>query len=182
MSETKYAKIVERNGWKVVVYAVGGKDAEWYEKRGFMPCGGIEPVEPALAGRRTVGTTSVVIGGRIIRARVYENQSPADYDKVMEDYLAAVRSERGYTTREPDDYFGSSVPRWAQDAADWMRFRDAVMLYGLKVQNDYAATGNAPTIAEFKANLPQIEWTWKDADATSSVQIENHVTVEGEAQ
>lgn len=86
----------------------------------------------------------------------------ADYDQAMEDYLRSVRSERGYTTREPDDYFGSSNPRWAQDAKDWVAFRDAVMTYALEVINTYAKTGNAPTLAEFKAGFPKITWSYTE--------------------
>lgn len=88
--------------------------------------------------------------------------TPDDYDNAMEDYLRQVRSERGYTTREPDDYFGSSVPRWAQDAKDWVAFRDAVMTYALGVINTYAATGNAPTLAEFKAGFPKMVWSYTE--------------------
>lgn len=86
----------------------------------------------------------------------------ADYDNLMEDYLRQVRSERGYTTREPDDYFGSSNPRWAQDAKDWVAFRDAVMTYALDVINTYTKTGNAPTLAEFKAGFPKMVWTYQE--------------------
>ena len=88
--------------------------------------------------------------------------TPDDYDQAMEDYLRQVRSERGYTTREPDDYFGSSNPRWAQDAKDWIAFRDAVMTYALDVINTYAKTGNAPTLAEFKARFPKMVWSFND--------------------
>lgn len=88
--------------------------------------------------------------------------TPDDYDNAMEDYLREVRSERGYTTREPDDYFGSSNPRWAQDAKDWVAFRDAVMTYALEVINEYAKTGNAPTLAEFKAGFPKMVWTYME--------------------
>ena len=86
----------------------------------------------------------------------------ADYDNAMEDYLRSVRSERGYTTREPDDYFGSSNPRWSQDAKDWVAFRDAVMTYALDVINTYTKTGNAPTLAEFKAGFPKMVWTYQE--------------------
>ena len=88
--------------------------------------------------------------------------TPADYDQAMEDYLREVRIDRGYTTREPGDYYGSSNPRWAQDAKDWIAFRDAVMTYALDVINAYTATGNAPTLAEFKAVFPKMEWTYQD--------------------
>ena len=86
----------------------------------------------------------------------------ADYDAAMEEHIRKAREERGYTTREPSEYLSSSVPRWAQDAADFVRFRDAVMLAGLKVINEYAATGVAPLLAEFCEMLPKCEWTWRD--------------------
>ena len=101
-----------------------------------------------------------------------------DYDRIMEDYLKQVRSDRGYTTREPTLYFNSSNPRWRSDAEDWGRFIDAVMDYGLKVQNEYAATGNAPTIAEFVSGLPKMVWRYKEEDQTS-VKLEEHYEVEG---
>lgn len=85
-----------------------------------------------------------------------------DYDRAMEDYLRSVRSDRGYTTREPDDYFGSSNPRWSQDAKDWVAFRDAVMTYALDVINTYTKTGNAPSLTEFKAGFPKMVWTYTE--------------------
>lgn len=86
--------------------------------------------------------------------------SVEDYDAAMEDYLREVRYERGYTTREPDDYFGSSNPRWAQDAKDWVAFRDAVMTYALDIINTYTKTGNAPSLAAFKAGFPKMVWSY----------------------
>lgn len=86
----------------------------------------------------------------------------ADYDQAMEDYIREVRVARGYTTREPDDYFGSSNPRWSQDAKDWVAFRDAVMTYALDVINAYTNTGKAPTLVEFKAGFPKMVWTYAE--------------------
>lgn len=86
--------------------------------------------------------------------------TPADYDAAMEAHIAAARIERGYTTREPTEYLGSSVPRWAQDAIDYISFRDKVMLYGLEVINEYAATGKAPSLEVFKAGLEMIKCEW----------------------
>lgn len=88
--------------------------------------------------------------------------TPADYDRAMEEHIKAARVSRGYTTREPTEYLGSSVPRWAQDATDYIAFRDACMLYGLQVQNDYAAGKEVPTLEEFKANLPDVIWTYTE--------------------
>lgn len=98
-------------------------------------------------------------GGYIIREDVPPPLTEADYDRAMEEHLQAERSARGYTTREPSEYVGSSVARWAQDAADWIAHRDAVMLYAIDVMNHYRETGEAPTLEEFRAALPRIQWT-----------------------
>lgn len=83
----------------------------------------------------------------------------ADYDNAMEAHLDAEKAERGYTKREPSDYAGSSNPRWAQDAKDWIAHRDAVMAYGLEIENKAKRGETVPTLDEFKAELPVIHWT-----------------------
>jgi hypothetical protein len=85
-----------------------------------------------------------------------------DYNRALEDYLREVRSERGYTDREPDQYIGSKVPRWDSDGRDFRDFRDDVMLYALPILNEYIATGNAPSLAEFKAGFPKMVWTYAE--------------------
>lgn len=88
-----------------------------------------------------------------------------DYDNAMEQYIADVRIARGYTLREPDVYKDSSVPRWRQDAQDFIAFRDACLLYGQSVINTYNKTGAVPALDEFKAalaaNCPCV-WTYSD--------------------
>ena len=84
----------------------------------------------------------------------------ADYDNAMEAHLDAEKAERGYTKREPSDYAGSSNPRWAQDAEDWIAHRDAVMAYGLEVENKAKRGEQVPTLDEFKAGLQIISWTF----------------------
>lgn len=84
----------------------------------------------------------------------------SDYDAAMEAHLDAEKTARGYTKREPSDYAGSSNPRWAQDAADWIAHRDAVMEYGLEVENLAKRGEPVPTLDEFKAALPRIEWSF----------------------
>ena len=84
-----------------------------------------------------------------------------DYNRVLEGYLLERRSERGYTDRDPSEYYNSGVARWAQDARDWIAFRDRVMTYGLEVLNEYMDTGVAPlTIEEFSARLAEMEVKW----------------------
>lgn len=85
----------------------------------------------------------------------------ADYDEAMEQHILQARYDRGYTSREPSDYAGSRVERWAQDAQDWIRFRDDVMLYALSVENAVSAGATPPTLDEFKAGLPLPEWTYE---------------------
>ena len=84
-----------------------------------------------------------------------------DYNRVLEDYLLGKRSERGYTDRDPSEYYNSGVSRWAQDARDWIEFRDRVMVYGLEVLNKYVETGIAPlTIEDFSERLAEMEVKW----------------------
>ena len=101
---------------------------------------------------------------RLKAAKIAEARSRLtvdDYNRVLEDYLLGKRSERGYTDRDPSEYYNSGVARWAQDARDWIAFRDRVMVYGLEVLNEYMDTGVAPlTIEEFSARLAEIEVKW----------------------
>lgn len=93
-----------------------------------------------------------------------ENPPPsvAPYDSAMESHLRSEREARGYTTREPDAYLESANPRWAQDAHDWVAHRDAVMLYALDIINAVqSGEREPPTMEEFVAGLPQIEWTYE---------------------
>ena len=85
----------------------------------------------------------------------------ADFDAAMEEHLRTEREARGYTTREPDAYINSSVPRWAQDARDWIAHRDGVMTYALALINAVeSGQRQPPTMAEFAAGLPTITWTF----------------------
>lgn len=69
-----------------------------------------------------------------------------DYDRAMEDYIYNARVARGYTLREPDVYKDSSVPRWRQDARDFIVFRDSCLLYGQSIINTYTRSGEVPTL------------------------------------
>lgn len=82
-----------------------------------------------------------------------------DYDNAMEAYITAARVDRGYTTREPDCYINSRNERRAQDAEDFILFRDAVMDYAAIVREEYLTSGTVPSLEDFKAGLPQINWT-----------------------
>ena len=85
-----------------------------------------------------------------------------DFDNAMEAHLKEERAARGYTTREPDSYLTSSVPRWRQDAEDWVAHRDEVMEYALELMNAVKGGQTPPTLEEFTANLPVITWTYEE--------------------
>lgn len=70
----------------------------------------------------------------------------ADYDRIMEQHIKDARIARGYTLREPDVYKDSSVPRWRQDALDFIAFRDSCLLYGQSIINTYTRSGEVPTM------------------------------------
>ena len=109
---------------------------------------------------------------RLKAAKIAEARSRLtvdDYNRVLEDYLLGKRSERGYTDRDPSEYYNSGVARWAQDARDWIAFRDRVMTYGLEVLNEYMDTGIAPlTIEEFSERLSEMEIKWTHESASVS--------------
>lgn len=102
------------------------------------------------------------------RYEVIENPPPAateiqaTYDRAMEDYLKSVRVARGYTLREPSDYVGSNVPRWAADAADWIAFRDEVLLYGLGILNSALSGAELPSLEDFISGMPVITWSYTE--------------------
>ena len=89
--------------------------------------------------------------------------SLSEYDALMEEHLREERDARGYTSREPDSYLTSSVPRWKQDAEDWVAHRDEVMEYALEVMNGVQkGEMQQPTLQEFKDGLPTITWTFSE--------------------
>lgn len=86
-----------------------------------------------------------------------------DYDDALEEHLMSERVARGYTSRSPAEYAGSSNERWAQDAADWVAHVTAVMEYGLGIENMAKAGEDVPGLSEFRDGLPRIAWTFKEA-------------------
>lgn len=87
----------------------------------------------------------------------------AEYDAAMEDLLFTERSARGYTTREPTAYLASGNARWASDARDWVAHVDAVMAYALELINAVqSGQRTPPTMAEFRAGLPAITWSFSE--------------------
>ena len=128
--------------------------AGWYRN-------GIEPPSPP-EGKIVTSTRYAISDNKCIAVYEYEDRqyTLSDYDEAMEAHLQTEREARGYTTREPDAYLASSNPRWKQDAEDWVAHRDAVMVYALEIINAVQqGLREPPTMDEFKAGLPVIEWS-----------------------
>lgn len=140
--------------------------ASEYALIGAYPLGGTGFEGIAPAGKIAVLDGYELQSGMWIRKYRYEDAPAptlADFDAAMEEHLRTEREARGYTTREPDVYLNSQVPRWAQDARDWIAHRDAVMLYALEIMNAVKFNmREPPTLEEFKAGLPVIEWSYAE--------------------
>lgn len=137
--------------------AMGGDDPE----KGAYPLGSSTPPVPP-EGKIAVPDGYELKDNTWVKTYRFEDAPQptlAEYDAIMEEHLTATRSARGYTTREPSDYLASHNVRWAQDAQDWVLFRDAVMEYALAIINEVAGGGTPPTLDEFREGLPNITWT-----------------------
>jgi len=134
----------------------------------WLPVTESAPSEPPPEGCHWKHTGKYDVGpdgNPVARYVAEEDPSPvvSDYDAAMEAHLVAERSARGYTTREPDSYLTSKVPRWAQDAEDWVAHRDEVMEYALELINAVqSGEREPPTMDEFVAGLPNIVWSYNE--------------------
>lgn len=139
--------------------------AAMYASIGAYPLGDTTPPTPP-EGKVAVPDGYALDGGEWVRQWRFDDApapTVADFDAAMEEHLRSEREARGYTTREPDAYLASSNPRWKQDADDWVAHRDAVMTYAQQILNAVkAGTRAAPTLEEFGAGLPAIQWTYTD--------------------
>jgi len=139
--------------------------AAMYARIGAYPARRTTPPD-APDGKIAVPDGYALQGGEWVQQWKFEDAPPptiSDFDAAMEAHLTQERCDRGYTTREPDAYLTSSVPRWAQDARDWVAHRDEVMEYALDLINAVqSGQREPPTMAEFKAGLPQIAWTYEE--------------------
>lgn len=97
------------------------------------------------------------------------HHTEADFNAALEQHLRDERTARGYDEREPSDYKDSGIARWRQDALDWIAHRDAVMMYGLNILNEWKKTKVEPDYAAFVTGLPKIVWTIQDEPNTEEV-------------
>ena len=136
---------------------------EEYAKANAYPRG--EDVPPAPPeGKTAVPDGYELSDNAWVRTYRFDDLPLSDYDSAMEKHLYEERVARGYTTREPVTYLTSEVPRWAQDARDWVAHLDAMMEYALTLINEVkAGIRPRPSLEEFKAGLPRITWSYEEA-------------------
>jgi hypothetical protein len=170
-----FARLTEAGGIEFGPDALAFKDGTVYNPKGvhyriagYLPVVETPPSDPPPVGShwKHSGEYDLSSDGQSVVARYVAEEDPkptvADYDAAMEAHLVAERCARGYTTREPDMYTGSEVPRWDADARDWKKHRDAVMLYALDIMNRVSAGEPPPTLEEFTSGLPNIVWSYNE--------------------
>lgn len=83
-----------------------------------------------------------------------------DYRKAAQAHIDAVAGTRNYDSgASMAGYVSSSVPSWADEAAAFVAWRDAVWVY-IFAQLEAVLQGqrSQPTPAELVAEIPAIEW------------------------
>lgn len=84
----------------------------------------------------------------------------ADYQKAVEAHVESVAAQRGYASAAScAGYVNSSVPGWAEEAAAFVAWRDAVWMH-VFAQLALVQSGERtqPTVADLIAELPAISW------------------------
>lgn len=106
------------------------------------------------------GVHRVALTPAEIAAREEIAPSVEDYSEVVSRHLDAVARERQYDdARSIASYVASTVPEWAAEAQAFVEWRDQVWTYAIdELERMPASEREAPTIAEFIAELPEIEW------------------------
>lgn len=89
-----------------------------------------------------------------------EPPTVAEYQAAIEAYVDATAVARQYRDAiSLASYANSTVPGWATEAGIFVAWRDAVWQYAYgQLELVQAGSRDVPTVAEFIAELPAIEW------------------------
>ncbi|WP_320202806.1 hypothetical protein [Agrobacterium rosae] len=121
----------------------------------------VEPAEAVPTGHRVISSSVQIVDGLPKWVNSVEPISVKieDYKAAFDDRLDIVAQSKGYDNRLTiASYSGSTNPVWAGEAAAFIEWRDAAlssMFYQLAAVE---AGGQAPTLEEFVAALPEIVW------------------------
>lgn len=127
---------------------------------GVKPGRALPLIEVKPAAER-LGAFSDVIGNESV-TRTWSVAKPdiRDYQSAIEAHVDAIARQRDYSSAVScASYANSTIIAWADEAAAFIEWRDAVWAYAF---TELAAAQNgqrvAPTITGFLAELPAIAW------------------------
>ncbi|UHS61061.1 hypothetical protein HRR99_05800 [Agrobacterium vaccinii] len=121
----------------------------------------IQPADPVPSGYRVVSSSVQMVNGLPTWVDVIEAVPVTldDYKAAFDNHLDAVAHSKGYDNRLTiATYTGSTNPVWAGEAAAYLAWRDAALASMFAQLAAVEAGGDAPTVEEFLAALPAIEW------------------------
>lgn len=121
----------------------------------------IQPADPVPNGYQVTSTSAQVVDGLPKWVNVLQPIpiSIEDYKTAFDNHLDAVAQSKGYDNRLTiATYTGSTNPVWAGEAAAFIAWRDAALASMFAQLESVEAGGDAPTVEEFLADLPTIEW------------------------
>lgn len=82
-----------------------------------------------------------------------------NYSQALQEHLDKQAYSKGYDNGFTlATYINSNNATWAQEAADFIAWRDACWQYAYNVQTQVEGGQDAPTIENFIANAPELVW------------------------
>lgn len=84
----------------------------------------------------------------------------ADYENAIQEVVDGSARERNFRDGVTlASYIGSTIPRWAAEAATFVAWRDAVWQYTYQQLEQFQlGTREQPSVADFLTELPVIDW------------------------
>ena len=125
----------------------------------------IQAADPVPSGYQVVSTSVQIVDGVPKWVNVVQQIpiSIGDYKAAFDAHLDSVAQSKSYDNRITiATYAGSTNAVWATEAQAFIEWRDAALASMFSQLSAVQAGGDAPTIDEFIAALPSIEWLSSD--------------------
>lgn len=83
----------------------------------------------------------------------------AQYTDAMQNVIDATAQSKAYANGYAcASYASSTIEAWATEASTFIVWRDACWQYAYQVLSDVEGGGQAPSLDDFIANIPAINW------------------------